>query len=235
MSETRQATVCLFASRSIDTFRQTLGSMLRDTPMDHIELRLAFSQAADSLAYAVGVLAPDGAWLKREGLPDDMERFEWRGTQGLCIRAWSTSRPLSRDEFGRLMVRDVPLATEYAVFLDSAVVVEAGWWQALEPLFEQRIDTIGRSAWRDYLPGEVEQVQRYPWYMGVPAERREGRPGVSYMAGGFVAIRAERLRQANYPEAGFAAGSDVLLGAAAHQLRWTRASRHDRHKDVRDA
>lgn len=196
---------------------------------------MAFSQAADSLAYAAGVLTPDGAWLKREGLPDDMERFEWTGTKGLCIRAWSTSRPLSRDEFRRLMIRDVPLATEYAVFLDSAVVVETGWWQALEPLFAQRIDIIGRPAWRDYLPGEVEQVQRYPWYMGVPAERREGRAGVSCMAGRFLAIRVERLRQANDPEAGFAAGSDVLLGAAAHQLRWTQASYHDAHKDVRYA
>jgi hypothetical protein len=120
-----------------------------------------------------------------------------------------------------------PWRRGYAVFLDSVMVVEAGWWQALEPLFEQRIDTIGRPAWRDCLPGEVEQVQRYPWYMGVPAERREGRPGVSYMAGGCLAIRAQRLRQANYAEAGFAAGSDVLLGAAAHQLRWTQASPHD--------
>ncbi len=224
MNETKQATVCLFASPSLHVFRRTLGGVLSHTPANRIELRLAFSQAPDSLAYAVRALTPDGAWLKHEQLPDDVERFEWTAPQGLCIRAWSTARRLSREQIGRLMDRDLSLETEYAIFLDSGTVVEAGWWEALVPLFEQRMDYIGRPAWRDYLPGEVEQLQSYPWYMGVPPARREGRPGVSYMAGSFVAIRTERLRQVNLAEAGFAAGSDVLLGAAAHQLRWTRAA-----------
>lgn len=83
------------------------------------------------------------------------------------------------------------------------------------------------------MPSEVEQIQTYRWYMGVPPARREGRPGVSYMRAGFLTVRAERLRQANYPEPGFAAGSDVLLGEAAHQLRWTR-SPHDQHVRLAD-
>jgi hypothetical protein len=224
MSHTEQATVCLLAHRSADAFRHVLGNLLRYTPTDLIDLRLAFSHAPDSLAYAVGALAPNGAWPKREELPEDTERFEWTGTQGLSIRAWSTSRRLSREQWARLMDRDLPLETEYAIFLDPGTVVEPGWWEALVPHFEQQIDYIGRPAWRDYLAGEVEQLQRYAWYMGVPHARRDGRPGVTYMTSGLLAIRSQRLRQVDLPQSGIAAGTDVLLGAAAHQLRWTHSA-----------
>jgi len=230
MSNTSKAAICVFANgNSVPVFERCFNSILKHTPPDQFELRLAFSQADKSLCLAVGALSPNGVWLQCDRLPDGFERVRWTARQGFPVRAWHTERHTSRENLARLMFHDLPLESEYAICLDQSAAVEAGWWEALAPLLERKVDYIGHLKWRDYLPGEKEQIERHSWYLGVPQARRDGRPGVSYLGGEFMAVRAERLRQVNFPcSPGFAPGCDVLLGAIAHQMRWTQAT-HDDH------
>jgi hypothetical protein len=82
-------------------------------------------------------------------------------------------------------------------------------------------------------------IRAQPWYREVPFDEREGKPGTFFMTGGFVAVRTECLRQANFPDVEAAwkddklkqYGGDTLLGEIARQLGWTRAA-HDRHIHV---
>jgi hypothetical protein len=64
-----------------------------------------------------------------------------------------------------------------------------------------------------------------PWYLVVPYDRRQGRPGVSYVPWGLLAVRSERLREADFPDLSAgrhdpsrACPDDVLLGEMARQL-----------------
>ena len=118
--------------------------------------------------------------------------------------------------------------------IDQSACVEAGWWDALVPLMEKGIDYIGQPGWRDYLPGEVERMQSEPWYMGVPLTRREGRLGVAFMRDGFVVVRPERLREANFPPPGANGRGDFVLGAIANQLGWTQVA-HDQFVRMADS
>ena len=212
MTNDRQAAVCLFAQPDAAAFRRCLWSVLNHTPRDRIELRLACG-TGDDLAFALGVLCPDGAAPARQALPGGVERFHWTAADGLPVWAWAgVSGPL---------LDDVPLESEYAVCLGRGAALEAGWWEALAPLLEQRIDLIGRPAWHVYAPGEAERLQAEPWSLGVPPERRDGQAGVRYMPEGFVVVRSERWREAR-------GAAGVRLGAIAHQLGWTQAE-HDRH------
>ena len=64
----------------------------------------------------------------------------------------------------RTAVDDVGYRIAYAV-ADS--FVEPGWWDALLPLLEQRIDYIGQPWWVRYLPGQQDMIRAQPWYRGV--------------------------------------------------------------------
>ena len=146
---------------------------------------------------------------------------------------------LYKEPMARLMLHDVPLATDYVVWFDDDSFVEEGWWEALCPLFDRRVDYIGQPWWLDYLPGQEEMIRNQPWYRGVPFEHRGGRPGVGFMTGGFLAVRSERLREADFPDTERAwkgdtlkqYGGDTMLGEIARQLGWTRAA-HDTHVKV---
>jgi hypothetical protein len=131
----------------------------------------------------------------------------------------------------RLMFHDEPLTTDYVVWLDDDSFVEDGWWQALCPWSDRGVDYIGQPYWVDYLPGQEEMIRAQPWYRGAALEHRDGRPGVWFMTGGFLVVRSERLREADFPDTVHAwkgetlkqYGGDTLLGEIAHQLGWTRA------------
>ncbi len=131
----------------------------------------------------------------------------------------------------RLLYHDMALETEYAISLDAGTCVQAGWWEALLRQLEQGTDYVGHARWHDYSPTQVEAIRTCSWYLGVPFDRREGRHGIWFVPWGFMAIRSDRLREADFPDLGSSSrgnkfhrcGDDVLLGEMARQLGWKRA------------
>jgi hypothetical protein len=101
----------------------------------------------------------------------------------------------------------------------------------LRPLLDDGIDYAGSAAWHIYTAPELAAIQKYPWYMGIPFDRRDGRLGISYMQRGIVVVRSDLLRQTNFPEASSLANRDgayhltpeVILGEIARQLGWRQA------------
>jgi tetratricopeptide (TPR) repeat protein len=237
-----RATVCILTyGDHLSYFRRCLGSVLRHTPAGRFELRLGFNAAPASLAHARRCLAADGGEGEDGGPvpPDGVRRASFTAPGGTAVRLWTSDVNLYKEPMARLMFHDVPPAAEYVVWFDDDSFVEEGWWEALCPLLDRRIDYIGQPWWVDYLPGQEEMIRSRPWYRGVPLERRDGRPGVWFMTGGFLAVRAERLREADFPDTATAwkgetlkqYGGDTLLGEVARQLSWTRAA-HDTHVRV---
>src|SRR5262249_40349414 len=113
------------------------------------------------------------------------------------------------------------LKAEYLVCLEPSAAIEPGWWDALTALFAKGIDLIGQPAWHEYRPGEADPIAREDWYMGMPVARRRGRLGVAYVREECFALRADRLREADYPAPGSGSRSAVRLGEMAHQLGWS--------------
>jgi tetratricopeptide (TPR) repeat protein len=235
-----RATLCLLTyGDHLPYFRRCLDSVLRYTPLEQVELRLGFNAAPASFDHARERLSPkegttDSAWL-----PGNVWRTSYRTQGGTVVRLWNSPVNLYKEPMARLMYHDIPLTTEYAIWLDDDSFVEDHWWQALCPLLDQHIDYIGQSWWVDYQPGQDEMVRAQPWCRGMPFESRDGRVGVWFMTGGFVVVRAERLREANFPDTDSPwkgdklkqYGGDTLLGEIARQLGWTQAI-HDAHVKV---
>ncbi len=137
---------------------------------------------------------------------------------------------LFKEPMARYLFHDVPLTSQYAIWFDDDSFVESGWWEALLPSLQRRVDYIGQEWWVDYLPGQKEMIQAQPWYRGVPFEVRNSKPGVHFMTGGFLAVRSACLVEANFPEPArwkgrglLQYGGDTLLGEIARQLGWSRA------------
>jgi tetratricopeptide (TPR) repeat protein len=234
-----RATVCVLTfGDHLPYFRRCLDSVLRHTPPGRFELRLGFNAAPAALAYARQCLPAEGEGTDSQVLPGGVRRTSFV-SRGLTVRLCESPVNLYKEPMARLLYHDLPLATEYAVWFDDDSFVEEGWWQALCPLFDRHVDYIGQTWWVDYLPGQEEMVRSQPWYRGVPFDRRDGRPGAWFMTGGFMAVRAQGLRQANFPDTertwkGDALrqyGGDTLLGEVARQLGWTRVA-HDAHVRV---
>ncbi len=234
-----RATVCLLTYGDyLVYFRRCLESVLTTTPAGAIELRLGFNDAPASLAYARQRLRLDDA-AERRLLAGDVEQLSFVTPQGMTVRLWNAPVNLYKEPMARLMYHDVPLDSEYAVWLDDDSFVEEGWWQALVPLMERRVDYIGQPWWVDYLPGQTDMIQAQPWYRGVPFDMGAGRIGIWFMTGGFMAVRAERLRNVNFPDTDATwqgdrlqqYGGDTLLGEIARQQEWTRAE-HEAHVKV---
>jgi tetratricopeptide (TPR) repeat protein len=227
-----RTTICILTyGDHLPYFRRCLDSILETTPLEEIELRLGFNDAASSFAYALGRLVLAGSPIEEKLLPGGIQRESFIGRRNMRVRVWKSPLNLYKEPMARLMYHDRPLATEYVVWLDDDTFVETGWWRALCPLMDRRIDYIGQP-WRVfYLPGQMEMIQAQPWYRRMPFELTDGRPSVNFMTGGFVAIRSERIRQANYPDTSFSwkgdtlrqYGGDTLLGEIAWQQGWTRA------------
>ena len=235
MTAARLTTICVLTFGDyLAYFRRCLDSILEHTPPQDVELRLGFNDAPISFHLALGQLGPAGRPPRRDLLPGGVERFEWTGEQGRPMSVWNSPRNLYKEPMARYLFHDVALRTEYAIWLDDDSFVEAGWWQALLPLLERGIDYVGQPWWVDYLPGQQEMIRAQPWYRAVEFAQRDGRAGVEFMTGGFVGVRAARLREANFPDTGTRwkgrglqqYGGDTLLGEIARQLGWSRQA-HD--------
>jgi hypothetical protein len=75
MSDSRQASICIFAPGDAhEQFHRCFHGILNDTPLERIELRLAFAQSRHSFQYTLGVLVPDDAWPARQRLPGGVDR-----------------------------------------------------------------------------------------------------------------------------------------------------------------
>ncbi len=214
----------------LDYYRRCLESILAHTPGDAFDLHLGFNAATLSLHYALGLLGPDIGAPHLAQLPGGVERFRWRADNGLAVCAWNSPVNLFKEPMARYLFHDVPLTSQYAIWFDDDSFVESGWWEGLLPLLQRRVDYIGQEWWVDYLPGQKEMIQAQPWYRGVPFEVRNGKPGVHFMTGGFLAVRSACLAEANFPEPArwkgrglLQYGGDTLLGEIARQLGWSRA------------
>jgi hypothetical protein len=149
----------------------------------------------------------------------------------MIVRLWDSPVNRYKEPMARLLFHDVPLATEYAVWLDDDSFVEEGWWEVLCPLLDSHVDYIGQAWWVSYMAGQEEMIRAQPWYRGVPFQRHAGRAGVWFMTGGFLGIRTACLQQANFPDTDRTwkgerlqqYGGDALLGEIARQLGWKRA------------
>ena len=119
MSQQTKLAVCLLANgESGEHFQCCLSSILKHTPLDQVELRLAFGEARYSFNYALGTLCPGGVWPTRCLLPGEVERFGWTAKEGFRVWAWNSPRSLTREQLARLLFHDVPLEGEYAICLD---------------------------------------------------------------------------------------------------------------------
>jgi tetratricopeptide (TPR) repeat protein len=232
-----RATVCILTfGDHPQFFRRCLDAVLRHAPSGRIDLRLGFNEAPASLEYARDILPAEGGAPESQVLEGDVRRTCYVSRDHLQVRLWDSPVNLYKEPMARLMIHDLPIGTDYVVWLDDDSFVEEGWWQALCPLFDREVDYIGQPWWFDFLPGQEDMIRAQPWYRGVPFEHRDGRPGTWFMTGGFLAVKAERLREANFPDTQLAwrgdtlkqYGGDTLLGEIAHQLGWTRAA-HDTH------
>jgi hypothetical protein len=240
MTTSRLATICILTYGDyLPYFSRCLESILGTTPHDAIELRIGINQAPVSSHYALGQLCPDNEVVDHVSLTDGVQRFGWTTPTGMPVLMWQSPVNLYKEPMARRMFHDLPLQTEYVVWLDDDSHVDAGWWEALLPQMEQRVDYIGQRWWVDYLPGQQEMIRAQSWYRGVPFAQRKGRVGISFMTGGFIAVRAACLREANFPDTqtrwkgrGLQQyGGDTLLGEIAHQLGWSQAT-HDNHIKV---
>jgi tetratricopeptide (TPR) repeat protein len=234
------ATVCILTYGDyLPYFERCLESVLATAPHGAIELRLGFNDAPASLDYARERLGLEGGAAPDDVAVGGVRRTEFVTPGGMTVRLWHSTANLYKEPMARLMYHDVPLVSEYAVWLDDDSYVETGWWEALLPLLARKVDYIGQRWWVDYLPGQWDMIRAQPWYRGVPFDHRAGRPGTWFMTGGFVVTRAERLREANFPDDSFCwkgdrlqqFGGDKLLGEIARQLGWTW-SVHDAHVKV---
>ena len=234
-----RATICILTYGDyLPYFRRCLDSVLANTPAGEIELRLGFNAAPASVTYAWQRLGLEGA-VEPETLAHGVRRSTFTGPGGMTVRVWDSPVNLYKEPMARLLYHDVPLTTEYAVWFDDDSFVEPGWWPALCAILDRGVDYIGQSWWVYYLPGQDEMIRSQAWYRDIPFETRDGRLGTHFMTGGFMAVRSERLREANFPDTGFRwkddtlkqYGGDTLLGEIARQLGWTRAV-HDAHIKV---
>jgi hypothetical protein len=166
-------------------------------------------------------------------LSEQIERLHWASQAGVPVWTWLAPGGLALASLARLLYHDVAVPTEYVINLSTGRPVAAGWWQALQPLLEQQIDYIGAPEWWVYAPQLLAALPAHPWYMGVPWARRDGQAGVPFLGGAVVAVRAERLREANHPDFGpawraepalYRHDRDILLGEVARQLGWTQGT-----------
>jgi hypothetical protein len=205
------------------------------TPRDQHELRIGFNNAPSSFYFALGRLSPGQEMPPSRAAPGGCELFTIAdGSRN--IRLWNSPVNLYKEPMCRHLYYDIPLETEYVVWFDDDSFVTPMWWPALCQLFDQKIDYIGQRWWVEYLPGQVEMIRAQPWYRDIPFDSRDGKLGTWFMTGGFMAIRTERLREANFPDIDFTwkrdrlqqYGGDTLLGEIARQLGWSWAV-HDKH------
>ncbi len=232
MSLSRHATVVVQTSDAmLADWRRALECLLAHSPPDALAFRFACREAPTLLSYLLGRLVPDGLAPHYALLPGGVERFWW-SSPGPPVAVWNAPAHLDDASLGRLLCHDLPLDTEYVVWLRDPDV-EAGWWEALLPLLEQRVDCIGRPARADLSAEQVDWVRAQPWYRGVPFVSWNGRRGACPVSGGMVALRAACLREGDFPPGppahgrcwwGDQEGSDLVLGEMARQLGWSRAA-----------
>jgi hypothetical protein len=222
MSDCVQAAVCILVDRDTpEEFARCLAGALEQVPAERVELRLAFGRATECFHWMLGTLCAEDDTPRCIRLPGGVERFDFYAQRGMRVWAWHAERYLSREQLGRLLYHGVSVEAEYVVCLEPAACIAAGWWEALARMFTKGIDLIGEPAWHPYRPGEADAMATADWYMGVPVARRQGTPGVTFMREGCFALRAERLREADYPAPGSGDRAAVRLGQMAHQLGWS--------------
>jgi hypothetical protein len=234
-------TICILTDGLLPEDAQLqIRSVINHAPPIAVELRLGFYLQDHSFYHVLGISCPDRVVPDRRQLPSGHERFEWTCNKRLLIRAWVSSGAKSRSCLFRQLIHDVNIKSEYVIVLNYGNSLEVGWWEALLPLLEKGTDYIGQLAWHEYSSAELDLIQTFPWYVGVPFDRREGRIGVSYMAPGFMVVRREGLQQANIRgtnsfETGDTLfpphGSDILLGEIARQLEWKQDA-HNYHVKI---
>jgi hypothetical protein len=225
-------TFCIVSrASSSSSMLRCVQSVLEHVPTAAVELRLGFTKADHGFYHLLGALCPDRVVAEHQQLPSGIERFSWTRTGEVPIRTWTLGTQSDR-LLPRAILHDVPLATPYVVHLADSVSLQTGWWNAIAPLLDDGAEFIGMPSWHEYAPQQMEDLQNFAWYMGVPFERRDSRSGISFMNPNFMVLKSEGLQQAGFPdshpmkrrETDVMASDAVLLGEIAHQLGWKMAT-----------
>lgn len=228
-----RATLCLTVTGDPSSLASPhLLTLLEAAFSQCLALHLGFSKASISWRYLLGRHCPEGSFPTRAVLPGGTERFSWTSAGGYPVHIWNSGAHVPERELTTALLTNVSsLTTDYVLWFEAGCQLEAGWWEALLPLLEQGTDYLGGTAWVDYAPKDLERLQSRPWYRGVPLERRDGRPGVSFM-NPFWGVRTACLQEIeNSGERNWrrwsaeqTGGWPVLLGEIARQLSWSRAA-----------
>jgi ADP-heptose:LPS heptosyltransferase len=117
-----------------------------------------------------------------------------------------------------------PIKTEWVVYFDDDVIFKPDWLEALERGMDAGLKEGARCFGEHYsirlTPGVLRWHQSRYWWRN---RKMTGGllPRVDFITGGAWAMRAEDLRELNWPDPGLThTGGDVALGSAMHQLGW---------------
>lgn len=226
------ATICILTyGDHLEYYLRCLHSVLECTPLERVELRIGFNASPKALAKTREILKPRGEFeTKLEVRGQVVRRITLLLDLNRAVTLFVSEANICKLPMAHLMYHFPEISTEYAIWFDDDSYVEEGWWVALLPLMEQKIDYIGKQYILPVFRGQEEMFQAMPWYRGRRFFEQDGRPMVVFITGGVLAIRAARLRECNWPDMDFSFrgetlhhnGGDVMLGQIAHQLGWSR-------------
>lgn len=231
MSERHLATLCLSVGEDHSSaFPRRLDYLLATLPLADLELRLGLPHASPNLHYALGRLCPNGATWQHALLPHGVERFRGRAAWEASVACWCFPAALPVEATLRWLWCDLPVATDYLVWVEDTAALAADWWQELSSSLTSGADVFGPVTWRELSARDEETARLQPWYRGLPLPTQAGRRGVWASPGGWLAFRVACLRQAGLLETWLPRGGEeksprvfLWLGAAAQQLEWRHA------------
>jgi len=111
-------------------------------------------------------------------------------------------------------------------FDDDSFIDRPDWFMGMSEYLEANPTAvyIGKSFYVHHLPGQPEFIKASAWYRGVPWEQCPTRkagvmaPGVTFATGGYWWLKADVIRQLDWPDARLSHnGGDTLLGEAIRQ------------------
>lgn len=233
MPDRRLTTICIYnGEEDSSSFQRLPDRLLATLSVADVELRLALPRSSDGTSYALGRLCPDGRAWQHALLPQGVERFCVERPLELPIVCWCFPGAIAAASAWRWLWCDLPVATDYLVWVEEAASLAADWWQKLSRSFVGGGDVFGSVQWQELSAADAAAVQLQPWYRGLPLPTRFGRAGVWVPAGGWAAFRVSRLRESGVLDSWFPRDGEescvrvaFWLGAIARQLEWRHADK----------
>ena len=129
----------------------------------------------------------------------------------------------------RRMLYEAPaIQTPWIVWFDDDTFVDdnSPWWDAVERTSKNAKDVyLGETWFIHYKKAQWNFITGRPWYCNKPPEVINGRPGIHFHTGGFVAAKHATLKRLNWPdETLLHNGGDFLLSEALRQQGESRTA-----------